>query len=59
MSIKNGLKKVTNLIGMSDTSEPSIESDLPAEAAPPVTPAEAAERLERRRWWQLLRFMKR
>jgi hypothetical protein len=44
---------------MSDTSEPSIESDLPAEAAPPVTPVEVAEKSERRRWWQLLLFMKR
>jgi hypothetical protein len=44
---------------MSDTPEPSIESDLPAEAAPPVTPAEVAEKSERRRWWQLLLFMKR
>ena len=56
MSIKNGLKKVTNLIGMSDTSEPSIESDLLAESTPAGTPVEV---VEKRRWRGLLRFMKR
>ena len=56
MSIKNGLEKVTNLIGMSDTSEPSIESDLLAESTPAGTPVEVAEK---RRWRGLLRFMKR
>ena len=56
MSIKDGLEKVTNLIGMSDTSEPSIESDLLAESTPAGTPAEVAEK---RRWRWLLRFMKR
>lgn len=59
MSIKNGLQKVTNLIGMSDTSDPSIEGDQIADATPADTPLEAAERSERRRWWQLLLYMKR
>jgi len=44
---------------MSDISEPSIESDLPIDADPTDTPAEVAEKSERRRWWQLLRFMRR
>ena len=44
---------------MSDTPEPSIESDLPIDFDPTDTPAEVAEKSERRRWWQLLRFMKR
>jgi len=44
---------------MSDTPEPSIENDLPIDADPTDTPAEVAEKSERRRWWQLLRFMKR
>jgi len=42
---------------MSDTPDPSIESDLLAD--PTDTPAEVAEKSERRRWWQLLRFMRR
>lgn len=42
---------------MSDTSDPSIESDLLAD--PTDTPAEAAEKIQRRQWWQLLLFMKR
>ena len=42
---------------MSDTSDPSIESDLLAD--PTDTPAEAAEKTQRRQWWQLLLFMKR
>jgi hypothetical protein len=42
---------------MSDTPDPSIESDLLAD--PTDTPAEVAEKSERRRWWQLLLFMKR
>ena len=41
---------------MSDTPDPSIESDLLAEVAPPATPIEVAEK---RRWRGLLRFMKR
>ena len=41
---------------MSDTSDPSIESDLLAEASSSVTPVEVAEK---RRWRGLLRFMKR
>jgi len=44
---------------MSDISEPSIENDLPIDADPTDTPAEVAEKSERRRWWQLLRFMRR
>ena len=44
---------------MSDTPEPSIENDLPIDADPTDTPAEVAEKSERRRWWQLLRFMRR
>jgi hypothetical protein len=42
---------------MSDTSEPSIESDLLAD--PTDTPAEVSEKAQRRQWWQLLLFMKR
>ena len=42
---------------MSDTSDPSIESDLLAD--PTDTPAEATEKTQRRQWWQLLLFMKR
>jgi len=42
---------------MSDTSDPSIESDLLAD--PTDTPAEAAEKIQRRQWWQFLLFMKR
>lgn len=41
---------------MSDTSDPSIESDLLADATPATTPVEVAEK---RRWRWLLRFMKR
>ena len=41
---------------MSDTPDPSIESDLLADAAPADTPVEVAEK---RRWRGLLRFMKR
>ena len=41
---------------MSDTSEPSIESDLLADADPTDTPVEV---VEKRRWRGLLRFMKR
>jgi len=44
---------------MSDISEPSIENDLLNDADPTDTPAEVAEKSERRRWWQLLLFMKR
>ena len=44
---------------MSDTSDPSIEGDEIADATPADTPLEAAERSERRRWWQLLLYMKR
>jgi len=44
---------------MSDISEPSIENDLLNDADPKDAPAEVAEKSERRRWWQLLRFMKR
>jgi len=42
---------------MSDTSDPSIESELLAD--PTDTPAEAAEKIQRRQWWQFLLFMKR
>ena len=41
---------------MSDTPEPSIESDLLADATPATSPVEVAEK---RRWRGLLRFMKR
>ena len=41
---------------MSDTPEPSIESDLLADATPADTPVEVAEK---RRWRGMLRFMKR
>ena len=41
---------------MSDTPDPSIESDLLAEFAPPATPIEVAEK---RRWRGMLRFIKR
>ncbi len=41
---------------MSDTSDPSIESDLLADSTPAETPIEVAEK---RRWRGLLRFMKR
>ena len=44
---------------MSDTSNPSIESDQIADATPADTQVEAAERSERRRWWQLLLLLKR
>jgi hypothetical protein len=44
---------------MSDTSDSSIESDQIADATLADTPLEAAERSERRRWWQLLLYMKR
>ena len=44
---------------MSDTSDPSIESDQIADATPADTQVEAAERSERRRWWQLLLLLKR
>jgi hypothetical protein len=51
-----GFPRVCNLIDMSDTPDPSIESDLLADAAPADTPVEVAEKL---RWRGLLRFMKR
>jgi hypothetical protein len=41
---------------MSDTSDPSIESDLLADPTPADTPIEVAEK---RRWRGMLRFMKR
>ena len=44
---------------MSDTSDPSIESDQIADATPADTPLEVAERAEHRRWWQLLLYLKR
>ena len=44
---------------MSDTSDPSIEGDQIVDATAADTPLEAAERSERRRWWQLLLYMKR
>lgn len=45
---------------MSDTPDPSIEETAAAPvAAPAAAPETAAEKAERRRWWQLMRFMKR
>lgn len=44
---------------MSDTSDPSIESDQLADADATDTPAEVSEKRQRRQWWQLLLYMKR